>query len=227
MTNIAEALDEFLVVQRARLSERTFRRYDEVVWLLRDQMNNYGPNSLADDDHRRWEVAFRDDPEAYVHIFGPEKIPEQLSEFLGWYIVRKTTGSQELLTAAGTVTKKLSKWLDAEGHISGAAAAVMADQGADAALELPQANKLAELLHDSVRALPGFDPDEIGDEHWVEDMFMIERVGPGRLWFVGHGEPVRVSPAASALAREGWFVTGAIAKHDGEWRLAEIGNVYT
>lgn len=36
MTTIARALDAFLADQQARLAERTYRRYDEVIWLLRD-----------------------------------------------------------------------------------------------------------------------------------------------------------------------------------------------
>lgn len=227
MTSIAEALAAFLAEQKDRLSERTYRRYEEVIWLLRDCMNSYGPNSLDQAETKQWEAAYDDDPDAFVNLFGPDKIPGQLGEFLGWYIVRKAMASQELLKAAGTVTKKLSAWLEATGHISATDAAVMADRAADAAVELPAAEKLGNLLYDQVRRLPNYDPDDISDEHWLEDMFMIERVEPGKLWFHGVEEPLHIPTAASDLAREGWDITGTIARLDGQWRFVEIGNVYT
>ena len=226
MTTIAQALDAFLAEQQARLSERTYRRYDEVIWLLRDCMNSYGPNTLDEADTARWEAAYDQDPDAFVNLFGPDKIPGQLGEFLGWFMVRKVMAGQELLKAAGTVTKKLSKWLEANGHISATDAAVMADRASDAAVELPAADKLGDLLYDQIRRLPRFDPDEIADEHWLEDMFVIERVEPAKLWLSGVPEPVAVPKAASDLARQGWDITGTIARVGGQWRFVEIGNVY-
>lgn len=88
---------------------------------------------LSERTYRRCD----DDPDAFANLFGPDKIPGQLGEFLGWYMVRKVMAGQELLKAAGTVTKKLSAWLEANGHISETDAAVMADRAADAVVELP------------------------------------------------------------------------------------------
>ena len=226
MTNIAQALDAFLAEQRARLSERTYRRYHEVIGLLQHSMNDYGPNTLDEAEYSRWEAAYDDDPDAFVNLFGPEKIPGQLGEFLGWFMVRKVMAGQELLKAAGTVTKKLSKWLETNDHISTTEAAVMADQAADAAVELPAADKRGHIIYEKIRKLPRFSPDDIADEHWLEDMFTIERVEPGKLWLSEVPEPVKVPRAASDLARQGWAVTGTVAKIGGQWRFAEIGNVY-
>jgi len=227
MTTITETLSAFLSEQQDRLSERTYRRYDEIISLLRNCMNNYGPNALDEPETAQWEAAYDDDPDAFVNLFGPDKIPGQLGEFLGWYMVRKVMAGQELLKAAGTVTKKLSAWLEANGHISETDAAVMADRAANAVVELPAADKLGALLHDQIHLLPRFDPDDIPDEHWLEDMFVIDRVEPGELSFHGVPGMVAVPKAASDLAREGWDVTGAIALIAGKWRFVEIGNVYT
>ena len=226
MTTISTVLDAFLAEQSARLSERTYRRYEEVVWLLRDCMNNYGPNSLDESETRVWEAAYDDDPEAFVNQFGPDKIPGQLGEFLGWFMIRKAMAGQELLKAAGTVTKKLAAWLEANGHIASDTAGLMADRAADAAVDLPAGDKLGDLLYDQVRGLPDFDPDDIADDHWFEDAFIIDRVEAGKLWFAGVADAVRVPKAASDLARPGWTVTGTIALVAGEWRFVELGNVY-
>ena len=51
---IDEALSRFLDTQRERLAPHTFRNYDDVIGLLRDCMNGYGPNLLSGADHDRW-----------------------------------------------------------------------------------------------------------------------------------------------------------------------------
>jgi hypothetical protein len=103
---IDQALDAFLDDQRQRLSARTMGNYDEVVGLLRHCLNGYGPNALEQSDHKRWEQAFQaGDEDAFCHLFGAEQILENLSEFLGYFMVHKVMASQELLRAAGTVTK--------------------------------------------------------------------------------------------------------------------------
>jgi hypothetical protein len=73
---------------------------------------------------------------------------------------------------------------------------------------------------------PGFDPDDLPDEHLVEDPLTIERVEPGQLWFEGGVGPLRVSKKASDLAEVGWSVNLALAQLQGEWRIVELGFVY-
>ena len=43
---IDQALDAFLDDQRARLSDRTYRNYEDVIRLLRDSLNRYAYSSL-------------------------------------------------------------------------------------------------------------------------------------------------------------------------------------
>jgi hypothetical protein len=109
---IDTVLNVFLRAQRLRLSDRTYRNYEDVIRLLRHSLDGYGYTSLSDADARRWKAAFdAGDEEAFCHLFRPEKIPGQLSEFLGYFMVRKVMAGQELLKAAGTVTGKLVRWL--------------------------------------------------------------------------------------------------------------------
>jgi len=94
-------LGEFLAEPRERLSARTFRNDDEVVELLRHSLDGYAYNSLDGDERRRWEKAFEcGDEGAFCHLFGPEKIPEHLGEFLAYFMVRKVIAGQELLRAS-------------------------------------------------------------------------------------------------------------------------------
>lgn len=119
------------------MSARTFANYEDVVRLLRSSLDNYGPNSLDRDERRRWERAFESDDEAFCHLFGPEKIPEHLGEFLGYFMVRKVFASQELLKASGTVTKKLVRWLQTHGYIDEEAAGDAVERAQDAGRDLP------------------------------------------------------------------------------------------
>lgn len=136
---IDAVLTEFLAEQRDRLSARTFARYEDVIRLLRSSLDNYGPNSLDRDERHRWERAFESDDEAFCHLFGPEKIPEHLGEFLGYFMIRKVFASQELLKASGTVTKKLVRWLHSHGYIDRELTGDAVERAQDAARDLPVA----------------------------------------------------------------------------------------
>ena len=52
------------------LSPCTMRTYEDVIGLLRDCLNGYGPNTLDEPDHKRREEAYQDDEEAFCHLFG-------------------------------------------------------------------------------------------------------------------------------------------------------------
>ncbi len=137
MPTIADVLDEFLAAQRARLAERTYAGYEEIVGLLRDSLNMYGFNSLrGDDELQRFDEAFGDgntdaEMDAFCRTFGPEKIPEHYYEFLSYFLIRKVMASEDLLRRAGTVTKKLAAWLAEQGHVDPHLAADAVEMGAD------------------------------------------------------------------------------------------------
>ncbi len=224
---IDQALEAFLDAQRERLSERTFRDYDDVVELLRDSLNGYAYDTLGASDRARWDAAFEaGDEEAYCHLFPPDHIPAHLGGFLGYFMIRKVMAGEELLRAAGTVTKRLAKWLRDEGLISAEQAVDAADRGAAATRDLPRAERLGNLLHEEAQRLPDFDFSDVPDEHVVEDYLAIERVEPGALWFEGDVGPVPVPTEASDLAEPGWSVNIVLVMLRGRWHVAEVGFVY-
>jgi hypothetical protein len=184
---------------------------------------------LSELDRKRFELAFSaGDEEAFCHLFGPEEIVDNLGEFLGYFMVRKVIAGQELLRAAGTVTKALASWLHEQGWIDEDALAVASERGGKAARELPRAEKLAGLLYDVARGASHVvdGPDALAEGDWVEDSLVIERVEPGVLWFEGGVGPLEVPAQASALAQVGWSVTVVLARVQGVWHLLEVGNVY-
>lgn len=198
-----------------------------MIELFRDCLNGYAYQSLSEVEHKRWESAFDEgDEEAYTALFGPDKIPGEIGQFLDWFVVRKVMAGEEFLRACGTVTKKLGKWLEANGYLDGGDAAYMVERGAEAGTDLPKADKLAGLLFEQSRETPRFDPNAMADDDWIEDQLWIERVEPGELWFDGGIGPVPVTPEASRLAHEGWAVTITLARLAGRWRIVAVGNVY-
>jgi hypothetical protein len=224
---IDDVLEEFLAEQRERLSPKTMRNYDDVLFLLRSSLNSYAYDSLDEAEAERWQEAFdAGDEDAFTRLFGPEKIVDHLGEFLGYYMVRKVMASEELLRASGTVTKKLASWLHERGYISEEDRSDAVERGGEAARELPRADRLGSLLHEVMEKTPPFDPEDIPKENWIEDFLTIERVEPGQLWFEHGIGPVRVPKNASDLAEVGWGINIVLAKLRGEWRIVELGFVY-
>jgi hypothetical protein len=227
-TTIDDALEAFVTDQRDRLSARTMRSYEDVIDLLRHCLNGYGPNTLDEADRKRWEKAYQDDEEAFCRLFGPEYILSEVPEFLGYFMVRKVMAGQDLLRSAGTVTKKLARWLHEHGYVGEAARDMAVEQGAKASRDLPRAERLANLLYKQRLATTAAEQTGLGPGDIIgEDLpLQIERVEPGKLFFTGVDGPLRVSRQASDLAEPGWDVTITLLRQRGNWKVLEVGNVY-
>jgi len=225
LPSIDEVLEEFLAEERARLAARTYRNYESVVDLLRSCLNNYGHQELGPAERMRFEVAFETDENAFVHLFGPTELIASLPEFLGYFMIRKVMAGEELLRAAGTVTKKLARWMADRGYLDAALAAAAADRAADATRDLPRAGRLSSILNEYAHETV-VDLNSLDDDDYLEDYLSIERVDRGALWFEGGIGPVDVPVAASNLAQPGWSASVTIARLRGVWRLVGIGNVY-
>lgn len=160
---IDQALEAFLRDRRARLSDRTYRNYEDVIRLLRVSLNTYAYSSHDARDAKRWQKAFdAGNEDAFCKLFGPQEIPPHLAEFLGYFMVRKVSAGQELLKAAQ------------HGHIENDAAEIAVDRARDSARELPAADRLTDLLVGVAMKAPDIDVDDVSDEDWVEDQLMID-----------------------------------------------------
>jgi hypothetical protein len=224
---IDHVLEVFLLDQRLRLSDRTYRNYADVIRLLRDSLNTYAYSSLSSADAKRWQKAFdAGDEEAFCHLFGPQEIPPHLGEFLGYFMVRKVIAGQELLKAAGTVTGKLVRWLEKDAYIEPDVAAIAGERARESSRTLPAAERLGSLLQDVAARAPDVDVDDVDDEDWVEEQLMISQIEPGRIWFEGDVGPFEVPKRASDLAQPGWMVFIVAARVKKRWHLLEAGSVY-
>jgi len=147
-----------------------------------------------------------------------------VDEFLNYFMIRKVMCGKELMQAAGTVTKKLGKWLKEKGYIQPESAEELVSSGATAAKELPAAEELARMLADYA------DRTAVDCDDVIEDHFTIDAVEPGKLRLssvIGDDEiTVPVSRDISNACRVGWSFSGAVGKTGKGWRILEAWNVY-
>lgn len=224
---IKTVLDEFLKEQQERLKPSTLRNYESVISLFQSCLNNYAYQYLDEQENALFDRLYDakgGEHREYCQIFGPEKIPDGVHEFLDYFMIRKVMCGKELMRAAGTVTKKLGKWLEKKGYIESEIAEELVSSGATAAKELPAAEELARMLDDYADRT-AVDCDEV-----IEGHFAIESVGPGKLRLsaiIEHADiTVPVSRSISNACRVGWSVSGAVGKTSRGWRIIEVWNVY-
>ena len=231
---IEQVLDEFLADQHKRLRPRTLKLYEDVIGLLKSCFNSYAYQSLAKAESALFEKHFDAEGEQhreFCQIFGPDKILENLGEFLGYFMIRKIIAGTELMRAAGSVTGKLSKWLTKSGYVSQSEAKEAAQESVKASRDLPKAERAARLIYESTERLP-IDPNEIHEDDYIDfDHFVVSRIEPGKIWLepsyeAGLFGPISVPKKATELLREGWEISCALGLSRRKWWIVEMGSVY-
>jgi len=224
---IEAVLDEFLKEQQERLKPSTMRKYESIIDLFQSFLDSYASQYLDKQEDALFDRLYNaegDEHREFCQVFGPEKISSSVHEFLNYFMIRKVMCGKELMQAAGTVTKKLGKWLKEKGYIEPESAAEIVGSGATAARELPATEELARMLADYADCT-AVDCDEV-----IEDHFSIEAVEPGKLRlsaFTGDEEIiVPVSRDISNACRVGWSISGALGKTGKGWCILEAWNVY-
>jgi hypothetical protein len=216
---LAQVFEEFLADQKARISHKTYLKYQSVIGLYKLYLEGYWPGHDQAEYDRITKAGG-----TFCGTFGPEEATAGYSEFLGYFMPRKVMCGRDTMQAAGTVTKKLAKWLTQKGYIED----TEDDQeyAGDAARDLPNAAKVLDLLDAYVEETA---PARHGGE--VEDHFWVERIEPGQLWLqpLTAGDsvigPVPVPRKVTELCRPMWDIGGVVAKTAGGWRFVEVWNV--
>ncbi len=223
---ILEVLTEFLDAQARRLKPRTYRRYEEVVDLFRHCLNNYGVEELTNStDLIFYERLYLRKNLEFTATFGADKILPSLPYFLNFFMLRKVMASEELLEAAGTVSKRLVRWLEERGYVGSEEAKEAAKVVTEAARELPAAERVARLLfHYAQSHAPRYWTSEL------DDYFTIDKVDPGVLVLAGSNTAalveLKVPREITDQCKEGWQVSLLLGKTQGGWSILETGNVY-
>jgi hypothetical protein len=224
-----EALTDAYLVQLAG-GKRHAREVSQSLELLRHGLDGYGYQHLSRADRDRWFAAFNDGEEdAFCRMFGAREIAKYLDEFLGYFLIRKVLMSEDEVARTVEDVRGFVEWLAAEHELTPTAARTALGGIATASVDLPAAERLGRLLHEIAMAgearashrAAGPDFDEL-----VEDFLVIERVAPGRIWFLDGVGPIKVPEAASAVARPGWTVNLVLGRRAAAWEVLEVGNVY-
>ena len=224
---ISEVLQEFLGEQRQQLEPRTIDDYGVIIELFEDLLNGYAYQRLDREEEALFDELY-DQGKKFCDVFGPDKILENVDEFLDDFLVRKVIAPQELFEAAGTVMKELAGWLRDKGYATAEQAEMATEEAPEAARSLPKAEELAGLLYDFAHAQPR---EKI--RKYADGRFRIEHVEPGRLWlsaWLSPG-PDRVGPIAvpreiTDLAEKDWVITLRLGRTRRGWRILDVGNVY-
>jgi hypothetical protein len=216
---IDQILDEFLDDQEARLSHSSFTKYETIIRLYKAYLERYWPG------HEQKEYdAITKKGGTYCATFGAEDITEGFSEFLGYFMPHKVLGGTGTMKAAGTVIKKLNKWLVAKGYTE--ADEVTSDSVKELGRDLGASQSLLDKLTDWVE-----DHKPSNYQKAIEGHFWIERIEPGQLWLGSIDTndtvdgPVPVPKAISKSCKEGWDIGAAVAKTAEGWRLLEVWNI--
>lgn len=218
--SIAQLFAEFLVDQEARLSPTTYGKYEAIIELYESYLERYWPGHSGKEHDAITQAKGTD-----CGTYGPEDIPCGFSEFLGYFMTHKVIAGNgnETMKAAGTVIKKLARWLAEKGYTEGDES-VRELVGARAR-DLPASQMLVDELCDW---LDETGPLPSGKE--IEGHFVIQRTGSGQIWldpsFTGGEEigPIPVPAKVARACRVGWDIGGLVAQTKKGWRLVEVWN---
>jgi hypothetical protein len=216
---ISQVFEEFLDEQEARLSPGTLSKYRSIISLYESYLESYWP------DHDQKEYGrITGQGGTYCGTFGPEDILGGYSEFLGYFMPRKVMCGKETMKAAGTVTKKLAKWLAEKGYVTDTDDAQ--ERATQAGRDLPAAQEVLDMLEEFVDITA---PDEYHER--IEDHFWVKKVAPGKVWLepltamnkmIG---PVPVPQEVSEACGEMWDIGGVVVKAGRGWRFLEVWSV--
>jgi len=214
---IAQVFDEFLADQKTRISHKTYLKYQSIIQLYGMYLENYWPGH--NDEYDR----ITDAGGTYCDTFGPEDATSGYSEFLGYFMPRKVMCGKETMQAAGTVTKKLAKWLAEKGFVEDTEDDQ--ERAGEAAKDLPNASTVVDLLNAYADETAPARRGKVIDDH-----FWIEKIEPGKLWLMPLSAgntigPIPVPGQVTQLCKEGWDIGGVVGKTAKGWRFIEVWNV--
>jgi len=216
---IDQLFEGFLADQEARLSPKTYDKYEGIIHPYRSYLERYWPGHSGKDYD-----AITKAKGTYCGTFGAEDITPGFSEFLGYFMPRKVIAGNETMKAAGTVIKKLARWLVEKGYTEDDEST--RELVGTTARDLPASQKLLDRLDDWLAENA---PEDRGRE--VEGHFWIKRVEPGRIWLesilsrereIG---PIPVPEKITRACKVGWDVGGVVGETAQGWRLVEVWNI--
>ena len=217
-------LDGYLRTERARLASRTYARDAEVIGWLKKSLNTDGLKDLTPEEHEQFRSRGfdfeRGDP-PYCEAVGPYYLMLHLPTFLTAAQLRRLEAPPELPDQAGTVVKKLAKWLETHGYISALAVRAVRDMAAEVGQRTPAMDELAQRLQALTQDVEYFEEEDVPGD------FEITHVEPEGLWLHDHIDdsvygPVPVPDDVHDLCPVGWMIAGTLGRRDGAYQFVDV-----
>ena len=112
LPNIAEptveqVLEEFLIEQRKTLKPKTVSGYKNVIQSLIYYMNSYSYQSLSKTEATFYEKHYNaegKDHKGFCQLFGPIKLIDEISGFLGDFMMGKVVAGSDFKRLSGVVS---------------------------------------------------------------------------------------------------------------------------
>lgn len=222
---IDQVLEEFLAEQEVRLAARTFLQYQDVVELLRTCIEDYAePDDPAlvkavDEAYQRGTEY------ALCGLGSPKEIAYTIGHFLGWFMVRKVVAGQDLMRAAGSVTRRLGRWLYEHHYIDETNAEIFQSQVKSLGRALPKATDFRNKLSRWVDDLGGIRSD-VSYEGYFEISAITARGWKLEGVLSAPSGEIAVPSELRHVPEVGWRISGVVARVPQGLRWVEIWNVY-
>lgn len=226
--SIETILAQFLDESAMSLKGSAAKREDAIDWFT-DCLNNYGHQGLSSKETELFDRYYNlegDSHKEFCQVFGADKITGSVSEFVGYYLIRKVMGTPTSLGAAAKTISQLCQWLEKKEIITTEEAEYAVSRASKAAKLLPRAAKAAELLWSESKQIGRFGGKDIEESGYMH----ITRMTKNSLWLtpIGGKElgPVAVPSEVIELLEVNWEINCALTKSRGKWYIIEVGNIY-
>jgi len=221
---VREVLARFVGARRRDLCHETAKRYERLTGLWLECLDRYGLRYLSSAERALWRKRCSAGARVTA-VFGPDLLVRSAVPFLGEYAIREFGTQLPLLEYAGTVVRKLAKWLLEEGLILRKSADSLWRAGTKARRELVSAAVVVACIN-----------VQYGNRYELRRPFCaplfnvraeLYEVLPGGLRFAVKGRTVEVElpECVTELCRPGWVFTLRMYRKGLSWGLAGAENV--
>jgi len=223
---ITDSIETFLDNQQSRLKPNTFEKYNEVMELFKDYLNNSAFLYLDDVDESFYNQEFIENKKEFCDIFDPNKLnPHHFEEFMDYFIIRKVFATKSLLKATGVTLKKFIKWLYEHHCITEVNFQESFDIIKNLKEELPNVDNLSDLIYKFIE-----NSKYVSYTKSRGGYFEVTKIEPEKFWLVdeeGHKVgPVQISNDISTTCKVGWVICLELGKVTNGWVMISSGNVY-
>lgn len=196
--------------------------------LFMNCMNSYAHQSLSEAEQELFDHYYDLDGKEhkdFCQVFGPDKISENVGEFVGYFLIRKVMMPGDQMAEAAAVVAELCKWLVEQNIVSIEDAQDAIEKAERAAKLLPRAEDANRIIWELAQKCPQDAQEYIEFGHMT-----MTRIEKDSVWLEGDdGQeigPIALPKKAVQLLAPDWTINCALAKSRGKWHFAEVGNIY-